>query len=144
MNTDLFKKYIMYYNQMHSVYLNKFVEKLKNIHDEIQNLNSESFSPKANTPYTPKQPAVVEKPIVVETPLVAETPVVVEKPTVEETPVVVETPKVVETPAVVEKPTVIETPVVDEKNEDKKEIINDEVAQEMAANIIEDTIKKIT
>lgn len=35
MNTDLFRKYMMYYNQIHINYLNKFADKLQKVHDDI-------------------------------------------------------------------------------------------------------------
>ena len=127
MNTDLFKKYIMYYNQMHSVYLNKFIKKLKGIHDEIKKLNSESFSSKSKTDE--------------------------DKTTKDE-----ETASSDETGGTESTESTgsgdgtgndDETDGSDGTDEsvdksDKAKSIDDEVAQEMAANIIEDTIKKIT
>ena len=56
MNTDLFRQYMMYYNQIHINYLNKFIKKLHEVHNDICDTNGNE------PPSPPSKPAGIITP----------------------------------------------------------------------------------
>ena len=116
MNTDLFRQYMMYYNQIHINYLSKFINKLQDVHNDICDANgNEPPSPPSPPSTPPSHPSPPSPPSPQEPPKTPQAP-----------------PKSPQAPP--KLPTVPPSP--------KKDVDTKEVVEKVIDNLIKDVSKK--